>query len=300
MQIPSDYAVLFMHGGATNQFSMLPLNFLKTGESADYIVTGHWSAKASAEARKFARVNEVNALRDHKLLSILPAERWRLNANAIYVHYCDNETISGVAFKQVPDVRDKPLLCDMTSSILTRPIEIRKYALIYASTQKNLGIAGLCVVIISKALLSRTCRNVPRLHHYKRYAEDNSLVNTPPVFAIYVLRLVLSWCKNAGGIDQMYKWSKQRSAAVYQTIDASQLYNNRVAQEYRSRLNIPFQINRPDLQNHFLRQAGVRKLLGLRGHNSVGGMRASLYNATPRVGVRQLVKFMREFASANT
>ena len=295
MQIPDDYAVLFMHGGASSQFSMLPLNFLASGGSADYVCTGYWSSKACAEAKRFADINEINALDGDESLSIFSVDAWRLNANATYMHYCDNETINGVMFAQTPGVKNKPLVCDMTSSILTRPVEVNKYGLIYAGAQKNLGIAGLCIVIVNKDLLSNTNNNVPRLYDYKRCAEEDSLVNTPPTFAIYVLQLLLNWVKSEGGINEMYQRSKERSALVYRVLDASQLYKNKVIKKFRSKVNIPFEIQNSDLQDRFLQAAEEHNFLGLRGHKSLGGNRVSLYNAMPQAGVQQLVEFMQDF-----
>ena len=297
LRIPSDYEVLFMHGGATSQFSMLPLNFLGQGETADYLCTGLWSHKAYVEAQRLAEVNGIDALHDGGLLSIGSAEAWDLNQNASYVHYCDNETIIGLAFNQVPVTQGVPLVCDMTSSILTRPIEIHKYGLIYASAQKNLGIAGLCLVIVNKELLNRTQKNIPRLYDYKQCAEDVSLTNTPPTFAIYVLSRLLDWVKGEGGVEEMHERNKQKSDLVYRTIDGSQLYDNLVIKEYRSNINIPFFFQDVDIQNRFLEQATLNNLLGLRGHKTVGGIRASFYNAMPQAGAETLVKFMQEFES---
>lgn len=299
MEISDDYAVLFMHGGASSQFSMLPLNFISKGQSADYVCTGQWSTKAYAEAKKFADINVINALEDGDLLSIRPTVAWELSSNAFYVHYCDNETINGVAFAELPDVKSKPLACDMTSSILTRQIDVSRYGLIYASTQKNLGIAGLCIVIAEKDLLDRVNKNVPRLYDYKRCAEESSLVNTPPTFAIYVLRLLLDWVKSKGGVDQMYRRSKENSEWVYQVLDSSQLYNNKVVKEFRSKINISFDIQDSNLQEQFLYQAEAHRLFGLHGHKSVGGIRVSLYNAMPQAGVQRLVEFMQDFEISN-
>lgn len=295
LHIPDDYAVLFMHGGATNQFSMLPLNFLGKGTNADYLCTGHWSSKACAEAKKFAAINEVHALDDGKALSILPPDAWKLNPNAAYVHYCDNETINGVAFAQAPNVGNRPLVCDMTSSILMRPLDVDRYSLIYASAQKNLGIAGLGVVIVRRAFLDDRNTDVPRLYDYGLYDKEDSLVNTLPTFAIYVLQLLLDWVKSEGGVEEMYRRSKTRSASVYQVLDTSNFYSNGIAEECRSKINIPFRIKDDGLQDEFLRQAEENKLLGLRGHKAIGGIRISLYNAMPQAGVQRLLKFMREF-----
>ncbi len=295
LQVPDDYAVLFMHGGATSQFSMLPLNFLGEGKTADYVCTGLWSWKAYDEARRFAEVKAIDALHDGGYLSIVPIEAWNLNSKASYVHYCDNETIIGIALDQIPNTKGVPLVCDMTSSILMHPIDINKFDLIYASAQKNLGIAGLCIVIINKELLSQTSSNVPRLYDYKLCADNASLTNTPPTFAIYVLSLILDWLKKEGGLKEMHRRSKQNSALVYDVIDNSNLYENIVINECRSKINIPFFFQDETLQKNFLKQAVSNKLLGLTGHKTVGGVRVSLYNAIPQAGVEALVEFMREF-----
>ncbi len=300
LKIPDNYAVLFMHGGATNQFSMLPLNFLGGGKSADYLCTGHWSTKACTEAKKFAPINEIKALQGNGELSILPSSAWPLDPNAAYIHYCDNETINGVALAPVPEIANRPLVCDMTSSILMRPLDVDRYHLIYASAQKNLGIAGLGVVIVKKTFLEDGNPNVPRLYDYRLYVEENSLVNTSPTFAIYVLQHVLEWVKGEGGVEEMYRRSKARSASVYRILDANNLYTNRVAEECRSNINIPFYIKDTALQNDFLRRAEENKMLGLRGHKAVGGIRASLYNAIPQEGVQRLLNFMRDFAANKT
>ena len=295
LQIQDDYAVLFMHGGATSQFSMLPLNFLGPGRCADYVCTGYWSSKASGEAKRLAEIGEINALCEGEYLSIAPQHEWKLNPQAAYLHYCDNETIHGLAFPQVPDVHQGSLVCDMTSSILMRPVEVSKFGVIYAGTQKNLGIAGLCIVIIRKNLLNSTNERVPRLYDYRRCAEENSVVNTPPVFAIYVLRVLLGWVKSQGGVSVMYERSQEHSALLYRVLEASRLYKNRVARAFRSKINVPFEIRDAGLQEQFLREAEQNKLYGLRSHKSAGGIRASLYNAMPGAGVERLAEFMCDF-----
>ncbi len=295
LRIPDDYAVLFMHGGATSQFSMLPLNFLGPGRCADYVCTGYWSLKASSEAKRFAEISEINALCTGTNLSIAPQHKWKLNPQATYLYFCDNETINGIAFPQIPDVHQGSLVCDMTSSILMRPIEVNKFGVIYASTQKNLGIAGLCIVIIRKNLLNSTNGQIPCLYDYRRCAEENSMVNTPPVFAIYALQVLLRWVKSQGGVGAMYERSQEHSALLYQVLDASQLYKNRVANVFRSKINIPFEIRDAGLQECFLHEAEQNRLYGLRGHKSAGGIRASLYNAMPGAGVEHLAEFMCDF-----
>ena len=295
LQIPQEFAVLFMHGGATSQFSMLPLNFLGPGCFADYLCTGFWSSRACAEAARFAEVRKVQALREGELLSIAPGHEWDLDPQAAYLHFCDNETIQGVAFPGTPQVPQEVLVCDMTSSLLMHPVEIPKFSLIYASTQKNLGIAGLCVVIIRKDLLEQVNKPVPRLYDYRRYVREDSVVNTLPVFAIYVLRELLEWVRTQGGLPTLHQRSLARSERLYRILDESRLYENRVAPGFRSSINIPFAIRDAGVLEDFLRQAGQRQLLGLQGHRTAGGIRVSLYNAMPDAGVDRLTEFMSEF-----
>lgn len=297
MGIPDDYAVMFMHGGATTQYSMLPLNFLRANDIADYVCTGHWSGKASQEAKKFAEVHEVQALIEAEEVSIKPIEQWGLSQNSKYVHYCDNETISGVACDLTERMGSSKvnLFCDMTSSILTRPVDVNDYGLIYASAQKNLGIAGLCVLVMKKEILDETAKNVPSVFSYKTCFENRSLTNTPPTFAIYVLVLMLLWIKEEGGVENFGKSSQLHAKTLYDLIDASEIYKNRVNVENRSNINIPFIIEDGSLQAQFLQYAEKHGLLGLRGHKAAGGIRVSLYNAMSQQGVNALVERMRDF-----
>ena len=299
MGIPDEYAVLLLHGGATAQYSMLPLNFLHQGDSADYICTGHWSIKACQEAKKFSNINAIQALDDSGLIVVKPIEYWGLKKQSSYIHYCDNETINGVvndiAGIESFNSKDKTLFCDMTSSILTRPIQVKNYGLIYASAQKNLGIAGLCVMIVRNELLNKSCEKIPRVFDYKKCFDARSLVNTPPIFAIYVLGLMLNWLKEEGGVIEVNKRGQQRAKDLYEVIDSSEIFKNKVSVKNRSYVNVPFEIEDKNLQAKFLQQAENRKLLGLRGHSSVGGVRVSLYNAIPKQAVITLLEFMREF-----
>ncbi len=303
MDIPEDYAVLLLHGGATAQYSMLPLNFLHHGESADYVCTGHWSNKACKEAKKFADINEIQALVESETVSVKPMLQWGVSSKSKYVHYCDNETINGVVadIASMDSMKSKNvnLFCDMTSSILTRPIRVNDFGLIYASAQKNLGVAGLCVMVVKKDLLGNVCENIPSVFDYKNCFVNKSLVNTPPTFAIYVLCLMLNWLKAEGGAVEMNKRGQQQAKVLYDVVDASELYINKVDAKYRSSVNIPFFIKDKDLLDKFLMQADNNKLLGLRGHKSVGGVRVSLYNAMPQEGIQNLLDFMQNFEAAN-
>ncbi len=299
MGVPDDYAVLFLHGGATAQYSMLPMNFMHLGKMADYVCTGHWSQKACTEARKFSNVNEIKALEGLEKISVKSIDQWGLSKQASYIHYCENETISGV-MNDVAGMsdfthKDSNLFCDMTSSILTRPTEVKDFGLIYASAQKNLGVAGLCVVIVKKELLDGVPENVPGVFDFKNSYEAGSLVNTPPTFAIYVLGLMLAWLKSEGGVAEIYNRGQRNSKSLYDLIDTSEIYVNKIDQKFRSNVNIPFKLKSSNLHDKFLSHADKNNLLGLRGHSSVGGMRVSLYNAMPAQGVERLLDFMRDF-----
>ncbi len=296
MAIPKEYEVLFLHGGATAQYSMLPINFLAKNEMADYICTGHWSSKACEEAKQFANVNEVHALEQNEKVKINPVEKWQLNTDSVYLHYCSNETINGISFPESIKL-DKTIFCDMTSSILTSQLDINDYDLIYASAQKNLGIAGLCLIVIRNDLLNKVKYNVPRVFNYKLCYENKSLVNTPPIFAIYVLGLMLNWLNDQGGVNEIGKLRKKFANNIYSLIDSSELYQNNIDVPFRSNVNIPFTIKSEKAQEEFLLQAENNKLLGLRGHKSVGGLRISLYNAMPMQGTQKLLDFMHDFES---
>ena len=230
-------------------------------------------------------------------ISIKPVEQWNLHSNAVYLHYCDNETINGVAFPENKKIENKLLFCDMTSSILTSPLQVNKFDLIYASAQKNLGIAGLCILIVKKDLLDKVKHSVPRIYNYKLCEENKSLVNTPPTFAIYVLGLILKWLKAQGGLCELYNRRQKFVKKIYKLIDNSKFYRNNVIDPFRSNVNIPFAIENEELEEKFLQQAEMNQLLGLRGHKSVGGVRISLYNAMPIQGVKKLIDFMHDFES---
>jgi len=301
MDIPKEYAVLFLHGGATAQYSMLPLNFLSEEGEADYFCTGHWSTKAYEEAKKYGNANAIHALTELKPTAIKPIDQLTLNRKALYLHYCDNETISGVAFDLASNLEGNTelnklnLFCDMTSSILTRPVNVKDYDVIYASAQKNLGVAGLCVAVVKKELLAKKNKNIPRVFDYQTCFDNRSLTNTPPIFAIYVLKLLLEWLKAQGGVSEVNGRGLQYAKSLYGLIDASEIYKNNVDVNCRSTINIPFMVKDENLQSKFLQHAELKGLLGLRGHKSVGGVRVSLYNAIPQQGVDNLVEFMRDF-----
>jgi len=304
MGIPVNYKVLFLQGGASLQFSMIPLNLLRGKLSADYVNTGEWSKKAISEAKKFSYVN-VAANNSDKSCTYVPAfDTWKLDKDAAYVHYTPNETIGGVEFNWVPPIGDMPgyvpLVADMSSCILSRPVDVSKFGLIYAGAQKNIGPAGLTIVIVRDDLVGYADSRLPALLDYKTYADNDSMYNTPPTFGIYIAGLVFQMLKRKGGIAQMEKTNIVKAKLLYEAIDASDgFYKCPVAVSDRSRMNIPFTLKDANLDGEFLKQADARGLLQLKGHRSVGGMRASIYNAMPLEGVRVLVNFMNEFANGH-
>jgi phosphoserine aminotransferase len=297
MNVPANYKVLFLQGGAHLQFSMIPLNLLRGKPSADYVNTGEWSKKAIGEARKFCNVN-VAANGADRNFSYVPAfDTWQCSREAAYLHYTPNETIGGVEFNWVPDTGDVPLVGDMSSNILSRPVDVSKYGLIYAGAQKNIGPAGLTLVIVRDDLVGQAYPGIPTMLDYKTHADNDSMYNTPPTFAIYIAGLVFQWLKKNGGVAAMEKTNIAKAGLLYDAIDASNgFYNCPVDKADRSRMNVPFTLKDASLDVEFLKQADERGLLQLKGHRSVGGMRASVYNAMPLEGVQALVDFMKQFA----
>jgi phosphoserine aminotransferase len=300
LNVPKNYKVLFLQGGAHLQFSMIPLNLLRGKLSADYVDTGVWSKKAIGEAKKFCYVNEAasNADRD---ASYVPAfDGWKLDKDAAYVHYTPNETIGGVEFGWVPDTGKVPLVADMSSNILSRSCDVSKFGLIYAGAQKNIGPAGLTLVIVRDDLIGHAPSGLPTMLDYKVHADNDSMYNTPPTYAMYIAGLVFQWLKKNGGIAAMEKNNIAKAELLYAAIDASNgFYHCPVNKADRSRMNVPFTLKDSVLDGGFLRQADANGLLQLKGHRSVGGMRASIYNAMPLAGVQALVDFMNDFAKRN-
>jgi len=299
MGIPANYKVLFLQGGGHLQFSMVPLNLLRGKVSADYVNTGEWSKKAIGEAKKFCKVN-IAADSSDKNCTYVPAfDTWKLDRDAAYVHYTPNETIGGVEFDWVPDTGKVPLVADMSSNILSRPMDVSKFGLIYAGAQKNIGPAGLTVVIVREDLVGHAPAGLPTMLDYKIHADNDSMYNTPPTYAIYIAGLVFQWLKKNGGVAAMEKTNIAKSKLVYDAIDASNgFYHCPVNMADRSRMNVPFTLKEASLDSDFLKQADALGLLQLKGHRSVGGMRASIYNAMPAEGVQALVSFMNEFAQS--
>jgi phosphoserine aminotransferase len=298
LAIPANYKVLFLQGGAHAQFSMIPLNLLKNKKAADYIDTGIWSQKAIAEARKYCDVNVAASSADRNYTYAPEQTAWKLDPEAAYVHYTSNETIGGVEIFWTPDTGDVPLVCDMSSHILSRPIDVSRYGLIYAGAQKNIGPAGLTIVIVREDLIGETLPGTPTMFDYKIHADNDSMYNTPPTYGIYMAGLVFKWLKANGGLAAMEQRNIRKAALLYDYLASSGLYASPIAPENRSRMNVPFTLRNSALDAEFLKQAQQRGLLQLKGHKLVGGMRASIYNAMPIEGVQALVSFMQEFERA--
>jgi phosphoserine aminotransferase len=297
--VPADYKVLFMQGGATGQFAFVPMNLTTPASTADYVNTGQWSKKAIGEARRYCKVNVAADAGGNYTLAP-PQSSLQLTPGAAYFHYTPNETIGGVEFGYVPETHGVPLVADMSSTLLSRPIDVSKFGLIYAGAQKNIGPSGLVVVIVRNDLIGRARPETPSVFDYKLVAADDSMLNTPPTFAWYMAGLVFKWLKRHGGLAAMGAQNRRKAETLYAAIDGSTMYRNPVALDSRSWMNVPFTLNNPDLDKVFLEQAAAAGLTNLAGHRSVGGMRASIYNAMPLAGVEALTAFMREFERKNS
>jgi phosphoserine aminotransferase len=295
MSIPSSYKVLFLQGGASLQFAMVPINLLRGKASADYVNTGEWSKKAIKEAQAFCRVNVAASSEDRGFSYAPERSSWKLDPNAAYVHVCTNETIGGVEFHWVPDTGAVPLVADMSSHILSRPVDVAKYGLIYAGAQKNIGPAGLTIVIVREDLLGHAPKGTASMLDYKVHADAQSMSNTPPTYAIYIAGLVFKWLKRQGGLAEMERKNVAKAQLLYDYLGDSTLFRSPVRESDRSRMNIPFTLRDESLDAPFLKGAGERGMVQLKGHRSVGGMRASIYNAMPIEGVKRLVEYMKEF-----
>lgn len=293
--IPDDYRVLFLQGGATGQFSAVPMNLLRGKTRASYVNTGIWSQKAMAEARHFADVIEVANGESSGYTDIPPEFEWQFDEGSAYFHYTSNETIGGVQFHQIPDSLGIPLVADMSSDILSRPIDVSRFGLIYAGAQKNMGPAGITVVIVHQDLIGSAIKETPSILHYGLQAEQGSMLNTPPTFAWYLVGLVLQWLKQQGGLKAIAAINQQKAETLYRAIDASSLFYNPVAVPHRSRMNVPFALRDDTLESVFLETAKKEGLVNLEGHRSVGGFRASIYNAMPITGVQALVDVINHF-----
>ena len=293
--IPDNYHVLFLQGGASLQFSMVPMNLLPAGGSADYIVTGAWSQKAVKEAKRVGGVKIAATTEAENFARVPKQDELKLDPAAAYVHFTTNNTIFGTEFHYVPNVGAVPLVGDTSSDMFSRPIDVSKYALIYAGAQKNLAPAGLTLVIVRNDMLERTPSSLPTMMQYRVHAENKSMYNTPPVFSIYIMRLVMKWLLKEGGLAAIDKHNARKADKLYAEIDRTGFYRAHAQKDSRSRMNVTFRLPSEDLEKKFAKEATAAGLDGLQGHRSVGGMRASIYNAFPEAGVDALVAFMREF-----
>ena len=296
MAIPEHYKVLFLQGGASSQFAMVPLNLMGSARKADYFDTGAWSAKAIKEAARYGHVNIVASSKEQSYTTVPDRSLWELDENAAYVHYTPNETIGGLAFDAEPDTGDVPLVADMSSTILSGPIDVEKYGIIYAGAQKNIGPAGLTIAIVREDLVGIAGANTPAMMDYGIHAKAESMYNTPPTYSWYIAGLVFDWLLKNGGLSAMAEVNERKAAALYDCIDNSGgFYSNPVDIPYRSLMNVPFVMADSNLDAEFLTGAAGAGLVQLKGHRSVGGMRASIYNAMPEEGVNALVSFMQDF-----
>jgi len=297
MNIPDNYTVLFLQGGASQQFAMVPMNLMTKNKKADYINTGTWSKKAIAEAKLFGEVNVVASSED-KNFTYIP-DNFTFSKDADYVHITTNNTIEGTRYVEIPDTGNIPLVADMSSNILSEEMDVKKFGLIYAGAQKNLGPAGVVVVIIRNDLIGKHFENTPIILRYETHAKEKSLYNTPPCYSIYMVGLVLEWLDNLGGVKAIEEINKYKAKLVYDFLDESKLFKSPVEKKYRSIMNIPFTTPSDELNKKFISEAEKQGLVALQGHRSVGGMRASIYNAMPIEGVKKLVEFMKEFEINN-
>ncbi len=295
LKVPANYKVLFLQGGATLHFGAIPMNLLGGKKSADYIYTGEWSKKAIKEANRFCEVNVAASSEDRNFTYAPEQSRWQLDPKSAYVHYTSNETIGGVEFHWIPDTGKVPLVVDASSHILSRPLDVSKFGLIYAGAQKNIGPAGLVILVVREDLLGHAMEGTPTVLDYKVQAEADSMSNTPATYAWYIAGLVFHWLKKQGGLVEMEKKNIAKAKLLYDFLDASAFFKNPVRKSDRSRMNIPFTLADPKLDGEFLKGAEARGMVQLKGHRAVGGMRASIYNAMPIEGVKRLVEYMKEF-----
>jgi len=293
--IPDDYKVLFLPGGATLQFASVPLNLTNPGDTVDYVITGSWGKKAVGEAKRYCDVHIASDAAPDEYTVATPSARWQLSASPRYVHYTPNETIHGVEYHSIPDTGAIPLVADFSSSILSRPIDVSRFGVIYAGAQKNIGPAGLAVVIVREDLLGNARPETPGVIDFKTMADSDSMWNTPPTFAWYLAGLIFEWLLEAGGLEAMERRSIAKSQKLYSFIDASGFYSNRVRIDSRSRMNVPFTLADDSLDAAFLKESTAAGLCNLKGHRAVGGMRASIYNAVPEAAVDALIEFMADF-----
>jgi phosphoserine aminotransferase len=297
--VPANYKVLFMQGGAIGENAIVPMNLLRGRTTIDFVNTGEWSKKSIKEAKKYAAVNIAASSEANNFTSIPDRATWKLDANAAYVHICSNETIGGVQYHFTPETGAVPLVADMSSDILSRPVDVSKYGLIYGGAQKNMGPAGVTLVVVRDDLIGQALPATPSAFDYKQQAENDSMYNTPPTYAIYIAGLVFQWIKKQGGLTAMDTHNQKKAALLYDYMDTTKFYSNPVARKDRSAMNVPFKLPNETLDEPFLKGAQGLGMLQLKGHRSVGGMRASIYNAMPIAGVEALVAYMKEFERKN-
>jgi phosphoserine aminotransferase len=295
LTIPASYKVLFLQGGATGQFAGVPMNLLRGKTKACYLSTGFWSEKAVSEAEQYCSVAIAASSKENGFTKIPPRADWRIDPDAAYFHYTANETIGGVEFQDIPDSAGLPLVCDMSSNILSRPLDVGRFGLIYAGAQKNIGPAGIVVVIVHEDLIGQAKAGTPSILDYKKQADSSSMLNTPPTYNWYLLGLVLEWLKEQGGLTAIEARNVRKAEKLYAAIDASSFYSNPIDPGCRSRMNVPFRLANADLEKAFLTEAKAAGLVNLEGHRSVGGFRASIYNAMPEEGVDALIEFLHDF-----
>ena len=297
LAVPANYKVLFLQGGAIAENAIVPMNLLRGRKVADYVNTGEWSKKSIKEAKKYCSVNVAASSEDRNFTYIPPQQSWTLSPDAGYVHICSNETIGGLEYHWVPETGAVPLVADMSSHLLSRPVDVAKYGLIYGGAQKNIGPAGLTLVIVRDDLIGQAAAFTPSAFDYKLQAEADSMLNTPPTYAIYVAGLVFKWLKAQGGLAEMERRNIAKARLLYDYLDQSRFFVSPVEPRDRSRMNVPFKLRNESLDEEFLKGAKAQGMVQLKGHRSVGGMRASIYNAMPIEGVRLLVDYLREFES---
>ncbi|MBT0519175.1 3-phosphoserine/phosphohydroxythreonine transaminase [Morganella morganii] len=301
LAVPDNYKVLFCHGGARGHFAALPMNLLGEKTKADYVVGGYWAECAAEEAKKYCTPNIINVRTESEDgIGVKPMSEWQLSDDAAYVHYCPNETIDGIAIHEEPDFGDKIVIADYSSAILSKPLDVSRFGVIYAGAQKNIGPAGLTLVIIREDLLGKARRETPSILDYTVLSECDSMFNTPPTFAWYLSGMVFKWLIEQGGLQEIARINYDKAQLLYSAVDHSDFYINRVAAANRSLMNVPFQMSDPSLDSKFLAEAQAAGLVSLKGHKVAGGMRASIYNAMPYEGVRALAEFMAEFESRHS
>ena len=299
LAVPAHYKVLFMQGGAIGENAIVPMNLLRGRKSIDFVDTGEWSKKSIKEAKKYAAVNVVASSADTGYDRVPDRQTWKLDPQAAYVHICGNETIGGVQYHFTPDVGEVPLVADMSSELLSRPVDVSKYGLIYGGAQKNIGPAGLTIVIVREDLIGQALPVCPSAFDYKTVADNESMYNTPPTYAIYIAGLVFQWLKDQGGLAAMAERNRSKAALLYDHLDATSFYRSPVQRDCRSLMNVPFKLRDESLDGAFLKGAEARGMVQLKGHRSVGGMRASIYNAMPVAGVQALVAYMQDFEKSH-